>query len=229
VGETDIQRLLHMEETLRRQVVGQDEAVRSVSQATRRAAAGLKDPKRPVATFVFLGPSGTSKIQLARELAGFLYGDRGALVHLEMSKYQGKHALTDLLGIPSGVGGELYESVRRRPDSVIVFEDIEQADGHVLEVFFEMRDEGVIRGGHRPALDIRNGVVIACSNVWLERIPPPVGQCSVEEWRRCLIAVGDEIEEKFPFGFPYRCEFVFFHAEPHATADGGGMEALLGS
>jgi ATP-dependent Clp protease ATP-binding subunit ClpB len=217
VGETDIQRLLHMEETLRRQVVGQDDAVRSVSQAVRRAAAGLKDPKRPVATLVFLGPGGTSKIQLARALARFLYGDERAFVRLETSKYRGECALTDLLGSPLGPAGVLYEAVRRRPNSVIVFDDIEQAQASVLDVFFEMHDEGVIRGGHRRAIDIRNCLIVGCSNVEIKHIPPPVGQCSAEERRRGFITFGAEVERILPLGLVYRGEFVFFRAEQIAA------------
>jgi ATP-dependent Clp protease ATP-binding subunit ClpB len=167
-GET--QKLLHMEERIHQRVVGQDQAVSAVSNAVRRARAGLQDPNRPIGSFIFLGPTGVGKTELARALAEFLFDDEQAMVRIDMSEYQEKHTVSRLVGAPPGYvgyeeGGQLTEAVRRRPYSVILFDEIEKAHSEVFNVLLQLLDDGRLTDGHGRTVDFRNTVVIMTSNL----------------------------------------------------------------
>ena len=167
-GET--QKLLAMEERLRLRVVGQDEAVSAVSAAVRRARAGMNDPKKPIGSFLFLGPTGVGKTELARALAEFLFDDEAAMVRLDMSEYQEKHTVSRMIGAPPGYighdeGGQLTEAVRRRPYSVVLFDEIEKAHPDVWSTLLQVLDDGRLTDGKGRAVDFRNVVVVMTSNV----------------------------------------------------------------
>ena len=167
-GETE--KLIHMEERLHERVVGQDEAVEAVSNALRRARSGLQDPDRPIGSFVFLGPTGVGKTELARALAEFMFDDERAMVRLDMSEYQERHTVARLVGAPPGYvgyeeGGQLTEAVRRRPYSVVLLDEIEKAHPEVFDVLLQILDDGRLTDGHGRTVDFRNTVVIMTSNI----------------------------------------------------------------
>jgi ATP-dependent Clp protease ATP-binding subunit ClpB len=167
-GET--QKLIRMEEGLHQRVVGQDEALRVVSNAVRRARAGLQDPNRPIGSFIFLGPTGVGKTELARALAEFMFDDERAMIRIDMSEYQEKHTVSRLIGAPPGYvgydeGGQLTESVRRRPYSVVLFDEIEKAHHEVFNVLLQLLDDGRLTDGQGRTVDFRNTVVIMTSNL----------------------------------------------------------------
>jgi ATP-dependent Clp protease ATP-binding subunit ClpB len=167
-GETE--KLIHMEERLHERVVGQDEAVEAVANALRRARSGLQDPNRPIGSFVFLGPTGVGKTELARALAEFMFDDERALVRLDMSEYMEKHTVSRLVGAPPGYvgydeGGQLTEAVRRRPYSVILLDEIEKAHPDVFNVLLQILDDGRLTDGQGRTVDFRNSVLIMTSNV----------------------------------------------------------------
>ncbi|NMB68796.1 MAG: ATP-dependent chaperone ClpB [Chloroflexi bacterium] len=167
-GET--QKLLRMEEGLHQRVVGQDDAVRVVSNAVRRARAGLQDPNRPIGSFIFLGPTGVGKTELARALAEFMFDDEHAMIRIDMSEYQEKHTVSRLIGAPPGYvgydeGGQLTEAVRRRPYSVVLFDEIEKAHSEVFNVLLQLLDDGRLTDGQGRTVDFRNAVVIMTSNL----------------------------------------------------------------
>ena len=168
--EGEMQKLLHIEDRLRERVVGQDEALLLVANAVRRARAGLGDPRRPIGSFLFLGPTGVGKTELARALAEFLFDDEHALVRLDMSEYMEKHTVARLIGAPPGYvgydeGGQLTEAVRRRPYAVILFDEIEKAHPDVFNVLLQVLDDGRLTDGKGRTVDFRNTVVIMTSNV----------------------------------------------------------------
>jgi len=167
-GET--QKLIHMEERLHQRVVGQDEAVEAVANALRRARTGLQDPNRPIGSFIFLGPTGVGKTELARALAEFMFDDERAIVRLDMSEYQERHTVARLIGAPPGYvgydeGGQLTEAVRRRPYSVILLDEIEKAHPEVFDVLLQVLDDGRLTDGHGRTVDFRNTVLIMTSNL----------------------------------------------------------------
>jgi ATP-dependent Clp protease ATP-binding subunit ClpB len=167
-GET--QKLLQMESRLSQRVVGQDEALRVVASAVRRARSGLSDPNRPIGSFLFLGPTGVGKTELARALAEFLFDDERAMIRLDMSEYMEKHTVARLLGAPPGYvgyeeGGQLTEAVRRRPYSVVLFDEIEKAHADVFNVLLQILDDGRLTDGHGRTVDFRNTVCIMTSNL----------------------------------------------------------------
>jgi ATP-dependent Clp protease ATP-binding subunit ClpB len=167
-GETE--KLIHMEERLHQRVVGQDDAVEAVANALRRARTGLQDPNRPIGSFVFLGPTGVGKTELARALAEFMFDDERALVRLDMSEYQERHTVARLIGAPPGYigyeeGGQLTEAVRRRPYSVILLDEIEKAHNEVFDVLLQILDDGRLTDGHGRTVDFRNTVLIMTSNL----------------------------------------------------------------
>jgi ATP-dependent Clp protease ATP-binding subunit ClpB len=167
-GETE--KLIHMEERLHERVVGQDEAVSAVANALRRARSGLQDPDRPIGSFVFLGPTGVGKTELARALAEFMFDDDRAIVRLDMSEYQERHTVARLIGAPPGYvgyeeGGQLTEAVRRRPYSVVLLDEIEKAHAEVFDVLLQILDDGRLTDGHGRTVGFRNTVIIMTSNV----------------------------------------------------------------
>jgi ATP-dependent Clp protease ATP-binding subunit ClpB len=168
--EGEVQKLAHLEEQLHKRVIGQDEAVSAVADAVIRARAGLKDPNRPIGSFIFLGPTGVGKTELARALAEFLFDDEGAMIRIDMSEYMEKHTVSRLLGAPPGYvgyeeGGQLTEAVRRRPYSVILFDEIEKAHADVFNVLLQLLDDGRLTDGQGRTVDFRNTVVIMTSNI----------------------------------------------------------------
>ncbi|HLH79009.1 MAG TPA: AAA family ATPase, partial [Chthonomonas sp.] len=168
--EGEMQKLLHMEERLRQRVVGQDEAITAVANAVRRSRSGLADPNRPIGSFMFLGPTGVGKTELARALAEFLFDDERAMVRIDMSEYMEKHSVARLIGAPPGYvgyeeGGQLTETVRRRPYSVILFDEIEKAHPDVFNVLLQLLDDGRLTDGQGRTVDFRNTVVIMTSNI----------------------------------------------------------------
>jgi ATP-dependent Clp protease ATP-binding subunit ClpB len=167
-GETE--KLIHMEERLHQRVVGQDEAVEAVANALRRARTGLQDPNRPIGSFIFLGPTGVGKTELARALAEFMFDDDRAMVRLDMSEYQERHTVARLIGAPPGYigydeGGQLTEAVRRRPYSVVLLDEIEKAHHEVFDVLLQVLDDGRLTDGQGRSVDFRNTVLIMTSNI----------------------------------------------------------------
>jgi ATP-dependent Clp protease ATP-binding subunit ClpB len=167
-GETE--KLIHMEERLHERVIGQDEAVSAVANALRRARSGLQDPDRPIGSFVFLGPTGVGKTELARALAEFMFDDERAMIRLDMSEYQERHTVARLIGAPPGYvgydeGGQLTEAVRRRPYSVVLLDEIEKAHSEVFDVLLQILDDGRLTDGQGRTVDFRNTVIIMTSNV----------------------------------------------------------------
>jgi ATP-dependent Clp protease ATP-binding subunit ClpB len=168
--EGEIQKLVSMEERLGRRVVGQDDAIHAVANAVRRARSGLADPNRPIGSFLFLGPTGVGKTELARALAEFMFDDERAMIRIDMSEYMEKHTVARLIGAPPGYvgydeGGQLTEAVRRRPYSVILFDEIEKAHADVFNVLLQLLDDGRLTDGHGRTVDFRNTVVIMTSNL----------------------------------------------------------------
>jgi len=168
--EAEVQKLVKMEERLAQRVVGQPEAIVAVSNAVRRARSGLSDPNRPIGSFLFLGPTGVGKTELARALAQFLFDDERALIRIDMSEYMEKHTVARLIGAPPGYvgyeeGGQLTEAVRRRPYAVILFDEIEKAHGDVFHVLLQLLDDGRLTDGQGRTVDFRNTVVIMTSNL----------------------------------------------------------------
>ena len=168
--EGEMQKLVQMEERLRDRVVGQDEALTAVANAIRRSRAGLSDPKRPIGSFIFLGPTGVGKTETARALAEFLFDDEQAMVRIDMSEYMEKHAVARLIGAPPGYvgydeGGQLTEAVRRRPYSVILFDEIEKAHSDVFNVLLQVLDDGRLTDSKGRTVDFKNTVLIMTSNI----------------------------------------------------------------
>jgi len=168
--EGEIEKLLHMEERLRRRVVGQDPAIVAISDAIRRARSGMQDPNRPVGSFIFLGPTGVGKTELARALAEFLFDSEQNMVRIDMSEYQERHTVSRLIGAPPGYvgydeGGQLTEAVRRRPYAVVLFDEIEKAHPEVWSVLLQVLDDGRLTDGHGRVVDFKNTVLIMTSNL----------------------------------------------------------------
>jgi len=171
--ETESEKLVHMEERLHERIVNQEEAVAAVSEAIRRSRAGLKDTKRPIGSFIFLGPTGVGKTELARALAEFLFDDEEAMVRLDMSEYMEKHTVSRLIGAPPGYvgyeeGGQLTEAVRRRPYRVILFDEVEKAHPDVFNILLQLLEDGRLTDGHGRTVDFKNTVVIMTSNLGTE-------------------------------------------------------------
>jgi len=173
--EGEAEKLVRMEERLHERLINQEEAVKTVSEAIRRSRAGLKDPKRPIGSFLFLGPTGVGKTELARTLAWFLFGDENAMVRLDMSEYQEKHTVARLIGAPPGYvgfeeGGQLTEAVRRRPYRIILLDEVEKAHPEVFNTLLQVMDDGRLTDGHGRTVDFKNCVVIMTSNAGVELI-----------------------------------------------------------
>ncbi len=209
--EGEIEKLLKMEQRLHRRVVGQDEAIDAVSNAVRRSRAGLQDPNRPIGTFIFLGPTGVGKTELARALAEFLFDSEEAMVRVDMSEYQERHTVSRLIGAPPGYvgydeGGQLTEAVRRRPYAVVLFDEIEKAHPEVFNTLLQLLDEGRLTDGHGRTVDFTNTVVIMTSNIgshWIKELGAEAAQEKVLA----------ELDRSFRPEFLNRVdEIIIFHA-----------------
>jgi ATP-dependent Clp protease ATP-binding subunit ClpB len=212
--EGEVEKLVHMEDRLHQRLVGQDEAVRLVSEAVRRARAGLQDPQRPLGSFLFLGPTGVGKTELARALAEFLFDDERAMVRIDMSEYQEKHTVARLIGAPPGYvgyeeGGALTEAVRRRPYSVVLFDEVEKAHPEVLNVLLQLLDDGRLTDGQGRTVDFRNVLVIMTSNLGSQWILE-LGEDERDELER---RVQEALRQHFRPEFLNRVdEVVIFHS-----------------
>jgi len=216
--EGELQKLLHLEEELHKRVVGQDEAVTAVAEAVIRARSGLKDPNRPIGSFIFLGPTGVGKTELARALAEFLFDDEHAMIRIDMSEYQEKHTVARLIGAPPGYvgyeeGGQLTEAVRRRPYSVILFDEIEKAHHDVFNVMLQILDDGRLTDGQGRVVNFKNTIVIMTSNIGSHVILEYRGAFEGEPYERMKGAVLEEMRHHFRPEFLNRVdEIIVFHA-----------------
>jgi len=191
--EGEREKLLVMEERIKRRIVGQDDAVRAVSDAVRRARAGLQDPRRPLGSFIFLGPTGVGKTELCKALAEDLFDDEDAMVRLDMSEFMEKHSVARLIGAPPGYvgyeeGGRLTETIRRRPYSVILLDEIEKAHPEVFNILLQVLDDGRLTDGHGRTVDFRNAAVIMTSNIGSEHIQELAGRQHEEQMRQRVMA-----------------------------------------
>jgi ATP-dependent Clp protease ATP-binding subunit ClpB len=176
--ESDIQKLIQMEERLKQRVIAQDEGVAAVSSALRRARSGLQDPNRPIGSFIFLGPTGVGKTELARALAEFMFDSEQAMIRIDMSEFMEKHSVARLIGAPPGYvgydeGGYLTEAVRRRPYSVLLFDEIEKAHPDVFNILLQILDDGRLTDGHGRTVDFKNTIAIMTSNIGGQWIHDP--------------------------------------------------------
>jgi ATP-dependent Clp protease ATP-binding subunit ClpB len=214
----EMEKLLHLEDELHRRVIGQDEAVTAVAEAVIRARSGLKDPARPIGSFIFLGPTGVGKTELARALAEYLFDDERAMVRIDMSEYQEKHNVARLVGAPPGYigyeeGGQLTEAVRRRPFAVVLFDEIEKAHHDVFNLMLQILDDGRLTDGQGRTVDFKNTIVIMTSNVGSQRILDYRGGFSGEGYERMKEAVLEEMRAHFRPEFLNRVdEIIVFHA-----------------
>jgi ATP-dependent Clp protease ATP-binding subunit ClpB len=215
-GET--QKLLSLGDELHKRVIGQDEAVLAVADAVVRARSGLKDPNRPIGSFLFLGPTGVGKTELARALAEFLFDDERAMIRIDMSEYQEKHTVARLIGAPPGYigyeeGGQLTEAVRRRPYCVVLFDEIEKAHSDVFNTLLQLLDDGRLTDGQGRTVDFRNTIVVMTSNVGSQRILQYQGSYIGEVYDRMKKAVLEELRRQFRPEFLNRIdEIIVFHA-----------------
>ena len=216
--EGEVQKLLHLEEELHRRVVGQDEAVTAVAEAVIRARSGLKDPNRPIGSFIFLGPTGVGKTELARALAEYLFDDERSMIRIDMSEYQEKHTVARLIGAPPGYvgyeeGGQLTEAVRRRPYAVILFDEIEKAHHDVFNVLLQLLDDGRLTDGQGRTVDFKNTIPIMTSNVGSQRILEYRGSFEGVGYDRMKEAVLEEMRGHFRPEFLNRVdEIIVFHS-----------------
>jgi ATP-dependent Clp protease ATP-binding subunit ClpB len=216
--EGEVQKLIKMEERLHQRVVGQDDAIAAVANAIRRARAGLQDPNRPLGSFLFLGPTGVGKTELARALAEFLFDDEQAMIRIDMSEYQEKHTVSRMIGAPPGYigydeAGQLTEAVRRRPYAVVLLDEIEKAHADVLNVLLQLLDDGRLTDSKGRTVDFKNTVVLMTSNLGSQYLADHVGQAGEplgEETRRRVL---DVLRDHFRPEFLNRIdEIVFFHS-----------------
>jgi ATP-dependent Clp protease ATP-binding subunit ClpB len=216
--EGEMKKLLALEDELHKRVIGQDEAVLAVAEAVIRSRSGLKDPKRPIGSFLFLGPTGVGKTELARALAEFLFDDERAMVRIDMSEYQEKHAVARLIGAPPGYvgyeeGGQLTEAIRRRPYSVVLFDEIEKAHHDVFNALLQVLDDGRLTDGQGRTVDFKNTIIIMTSNIGSHRILDYRGAFEGDAYRRMKDAVLEELRQAFRPEFLNRLdEIIVFHA-----------------
>jgi ATP-dependent Clp protease ATP-binding subunit ClpB len=213
--ESDLQKLVHMEERIHQRVIGQDEAVQAVADAVRRARAGLQDPNRPLGSFLFLGPTGVGKTELARALAEFLFDDEQAMVRIDMSEYMEKHTVSRLIGAPPGYvgyeqGGQLTEAVRRRPYTVLLLDEVEKAHSDVFNVLLQLLDDGRLTDGQGRVVNFKNTVVILTSNIASPLIQEMTMQNLAQEKIRSQVT--EELRQYFRPEFLNRLdEIIVFH------------------
>lgn len=211
--EGEVEKLIRMEDRLRQRVVGQDDAIVAVSNAVRRARAGLQDPNRPIGSFIFMGPTGVGKTELARALAEFLFDDEQAMVRIDMSEFMEKHSVARLIGAPPGYvgyeeGGFLTEAVRRRPYSIVLMDEIEKAHPEVFNILLQILDDGRLTDGHGRTVDFKNTVVIMTSNIGSQWIVD-LGEKDYEEMRKRVL---EAVKAHFKPEFLNRIdELVIFH------------------
>jgi ATP-dependent Clp protease ATP-binding subunit ClpB len=210
--EGEMQKLVQMEDRLRERVVGQDEALNAVANAIRRSRAGLSDPKRPIGSFIFLGPTGVGKTETARALADFLFDDEAAMVRIDMSEYMEKHAVARLIGAPPGYvgydeGGQLTEAVRRRPYSVVLFDEIEKAHPDVFNVLLQVLDDGRLTDSKGRTVDFKNTVLIMTSNVGASQLSTAWAQ-GEEGFEEAKARVMDELRKHFKPEFLNRVDDI---------------------
>jgi ATP-dependent Clp protease ATP-binding subunit ClpB len=205
-------KLISMEEKLHERVIGQDEAIGAISEAIRRARAGLKDPKRPIGAFLFLGPTGVGKTELAKALAAFLFDTEDAMVRIDMSEYMEKHTVSRLIGAPPGYvgyeeGGQLTEAVRRRPYRIILLDEVEKAHPDVFNVLLQIFDDGRLTDGQGRTVDFKNSVVIMTSNIgslWIQE--------NADDYDRMKTGVMEEVRKHFKPEFLNRLDdSIVFH------------------
>ena len=214
--EGEMQKLVQMEDRLRERVVGQDEALSAVANAIRRSRAGLSDPKRPIGSFIFLGPTGVGKTETARALAEFLFDDEAAMVRIDMSEYMEKHAVSRLIGAPPGYvgydeGGQLTEAVRRRPYAVVLFDEIEKAHPDMFNVLLQVLDDGRLTDGKGRTVDFKNTVLIMTSNVGASALSTAWAQ-GEEGFEEAKVRVMDSLRQQFRPEFLNRVDdIVVFH------------------
>ena len=212
--EGEVEKLIRMEDRLRQRVVGQEDAIVAVSNAVRRARAGLQDPNRPIGSFIFMGPTGVGKTELARALAEFLFDDEQAMVRIDMSEFMEKHSVARLIGAPPGYvgyeeGGFLTEAVRRRPYSIVLMDEIEKAHPEVFNILLQILDDGRLTDGHGRTVDFKNTVVIMTSNIGSQWIVD-LGEKDYEEMRRRVM---EAVKAQFKPEFLNRIdELVIFHS-----------------
>ncbi len=192
--EGEREKLLKMEEALGKRVVGQEEALRAVANAVRRSRAGLSDPKRPVGSFLFLGPTGVGKTEVCRALAEFLFDTEDSMVRIDMSEFMEKHSVARLIGAPPGYvgyeeGGYLTEAVRRKPYSVILLDEIEKAHPDVFNIFLQVLDDGRLTDGHGRTVDFRNTVIVMTSNLGSQLIQDMTGKVEYSEVKTAVMGV----------------------------------------
>ncbi|MCA1995265.1 MAG: AAA family ATPase, partial [Coleofasciculus sp. S288] len=213
--ESERQKLLQLEDHLHQRVIGQTEAVASVAAAIRRARAGMKDPGRPIGSFLFMGPTGVGKTELARALAEFLFDSEDALVRIDMSEYMEKHAVSRLIGAPPGYvgyeeGGQLSEAIRRRPYSVVLLDEVEKAHPDVFNILLQVLDDGRITDSQGRIVDFRNTIIVMTSNIGSDHILSVAGDDSqYEEMRK---RVTDALRQQFRPEFVNRVDdLIIFH------------------
>ncbi len=224
LAETETAKLLHLEDILHSRLIGQEEAVKAVSKAVRRARAGLKDPKRPIGSFVFLGPTGVGKTELARALAEAMFGDEEAMIRIDMSEYMEKHSTSRLVGSPPGYvgyeeGGQLTEKVRRKPYSVILLDEIEKAHPDVFNILLQVLEDGRLTDSKGRTVDFRNTVVIMTSNVGAEALKRNkyvgfnIQDNTEQDYKNMKGKVMEELKKAFRPEFLNRIdEIIVFHA-----------------
>jgi ATP-dependent Clp protease ATP-binding subunit ClpC len=221
--EKESAKLARMEEVMHQRIVGQDDAIRAVSRAIRRSRAGLKDAKRPVGSFIFLGPTGVGKTELARALAEFLFGDENALIRVDMSEYMEKFSVSRLLGAPPGYvgyeeGGFLTEKVRRRPYSVVLFDEIEKAHPDVFNMLLQVLDDGRLTDSLGHVVDFKNTILIMTSNLGTQLIgkrasPGFLTESTEDNYERMKERVLEELRRGFRPEFVNRIdEVIVFHS-----------------
>lgn len=220
--EQEAQKLLEMEPRLHQRIKGQDEAVRAVSEAIRRARAGLKDPRRPIGSFIFLGPTGVGKTELGRALAEFLFDDEDAMVRIDMSEYMERHAVSRLIGAPPGYigyeeGGQLTEAVRRRPYQVILLDEIEKAHPDVFNILLQILEDGRLTDNAGRTVDFSNTVVIMTSNIGSEYLTPPSPEADEAEREQLYEQMREQVTEALRQAFRPELlnridEIIVFHA-----------------